>query len=109
LGYINDEAVALRLAQNRLARRPMGREALAAELKAREFSAETIARAVRGAYAGTTEQAVAEGFLMSLPPRHADPVRESRRRAGLLRGRGFPAEVIEDVIVSDVDEPDPNR
>jgi SOS response regulatory protein OraA/RecX len=100
LGYVNDEAVALRIAQARLARRPMGREALAAELKAREFSVETSARAVRAAYEGKSDREIAEGVLRSVSRRYADPEREKRRRAGLLKGRGFSDEVIEAVIGS---------
>jgi regulatory protein len=100
LGYVNDEAVALRMAQARLARRPMGRQALAAELEARRFSSEAVARAVRGAYAGLSEEAVAERFLRDLPKRFADADRENRRRAGLLRGRGFSADVSEALLGS---------
>jgi SOS response regulatory protein OraA/RecX len=100
LGYVNDAVVALRMAQARLARRLMGREALAAELEARGFSVETVARAVRGAYAGLSDEAVAERFLRNLPKRFADPGRENRRRAGLLRGRGFSADVSEALLGS---------
>ncbi len=100
LGYVNDEAVALRMAQSRLARRPMGREALAAELETRGFAFEAVARAVRGAYAGLSDEAVAERFLRNLPKRFADPGRENRRRAGLLRGRGFSADVSEALLGS---------
>lgn len=98
LGYVNDEAVALRMAQARLARRLMAREALAAELEASGFAPEAIARAVRGAYAGLSDEAVAERFLESLPVRYRDPDRERRRRAGLLRGRGFSSDVSEAVL-----------
>jgi SOS response regulatory protein OraA/RecX len=98
LGYVNDEAVALRMAQARLARRLMAREALAAELEERGFPADAVARAVRGAYAGLTDEAVAERFLASLPARFTDPARERRRRAGLLRGRGFSSDVSEAVL-----------
>ena len=98
LGYVDDEAVALRVAEARLARRPMAREALAAELEARGFSAGAVARAVQRVYAGLSDEAVAERFLKSLPRRFNDPVRESRRRAGLLRGRGFSADVSENVL-----------
>ena len=98
LGYVNDEAVALRMAQARLARRLMAREALAAELEAREFTPESIARAVSGAYGGLSDEAVAERFLESLPVRYRDPDRERRRRAGLLRGRGFSSDVSEAVL-----------
>src|SRR5207247_8331205 len=100
IGYVNDDAAARRLAQARMARRPMGREALVAELQAREFTAETVARAVKDAFTGTTEQAVAEGILMSLAARYSDPARETRRRAALLRGRGFSADVIEALLAS---------
>jgi len=100
LGYVNDVVVALRMAQARLARRPMGRDALAAELEARGFASEAVARAVRGAYAGLSDEAVAERFLRNLPKRFADPDRENRRRAGLLRGRGFSADVSEALLGS---------
>src|SRR5438093_6856863 len=92
LGYVDDEAVALRVAEARLARRPMAREALAAELEARGFSAGAVARAVPHAYAGLSDEDVAQQFLKSLPRRFSAPVREGRRRAGLRRGRGLSAE-----------------
>lgn len=98
LGYVNDEAVAFRMAQARLARRLMAREALAAELEARGFTSEAVARAVRGAYAGLSDEAVAERFLESLPLRYKDPARERMRRVGLLRGRGFSSDVSEAVL-----------
>jgi len=98
LGYVDDEAVAFRVAQARLARRLMAREALSAELEGRGFSSEAVARAVRGAYAGLSDEAVAERFLDSLPLRYGDPARERRRRAGLLRGRGFSSDVSEAVL-----------
>ena len=100
LGYVDDEAVALRMAQARLARRLMAREALAAELERRGFSAGAVERAVSGAYADLSDEAVAERFLESLPRRYADPARERRRRAGLLRGRGFSFDVSEAVLGS---------
>jgi SOS response regulatory protein OraA/RecX len=86
------------MAEARLARRPMAREALAAELEARGFSAGAVARAVQHAYAGLSEEAVAQRFLKSLPRRFSDAAREGRRRAGLLRGRGFSADVSESVL-----------
>lgn len=98
VGYLNDEAVALRMAQARLARRLMAREALAFELKGRGFASEAVAQAVCGAYAGLTDEAVAERFLASLPLRYQEPDRERRRRAGLLRRRGFSSEVSEAVL-----------
>lgn len=106
IGYVNDDAVARRLAQGRMTRRPMGREALSAELRDRGFPAETVARAVEAAFAGTTEEAVAEGVLMGVAARYSDPARETRRRAALLRGRGFSADVIEALLTSSGGLPD---
>jgi hypothetical protein len=86
------------MARARLARRLMAREALAAELDRRGFAAGAVAQAVSGAYAGLTDEAVAERFLESLPLRYREPERERRRRAGLLRGRGFSSDVSEAVL-----------
>jgi hypothetical protein len=76
----------------------MAREALAAELEARGFSTGAVARAVNHAYGGLSDEDVAQRFLKSLPRRFSDPAREGCRRAGLLRGRGFSADVSESVL-----------
>ena len=86
------------MAQARLARRLMAREALAAELDGRGFAADAVAQAVRGLYVGLTDEAVAKRFLATLPIRYQEPDRERRRRAGLLRGRGFSSEVSEAML-----------
>ena len=98
LGYLNDDKAALRLAQSRLARRPLGRAALIEALLAREFSEETAVRAARAAYSGITEQAVAEHLLSKLAVRFQDRARETRRRAALLSARGFADDVIESCL-----------
>jgi len=100
LGYLNDEAAALRLAQARLRRRPMGRIALIQVLTTRAFPKDVAESAVHLAYDGITEQAVAARFLRSLPSRFKDPVREVRRRAALLATRGFPEDLIEPLLIS---------
>ena len=100
LGYLNDEAAALRLVQARLRRRPMGRIALLQILTTRAFPNDVADRAVRLAYDGVTEQAVAARFLRSLPRRFKDPVREARRRVALLATRGFPEDLIEPLLIS---------
>src|SRR5437660_3390538 len=56
LGYLNDEAAALRLAQARLRQHPMGRIALIQILTTRAFPKDVAERAVRLAYDGITEQ-----------------------------------------------------
>jgi len=98
LGYVNDVAVALRVAQARLGRRVMARAMLAAELEGRGFSAASIAQAVLGAYDDVVDETVAARFLASLPIRYQEPERERTRRAGLLRGRGFSFAVSEVVL-----------
>src|SRR2546428_3938630 len=59
LGYVDDEAVALRVAEARLARRPMAREAFAAELEARGVFAGAGGRAVERTDARVSEQGIA--------------------------------------------------
>src|SRR2546426_308171 len=88
LGYVDDEAVALRVAEARLARRPMAREALAAELEARGFFAGAVARAVQRAYGGLSEEALAEPVPKSLAPRVSGPSPHERRRGSLVPGGG---------------------
>lgn len=47
LGYVNDQAYAVRWAETRLARRPMGRERLKAELLQRGFEEPVVERALK--------------------------------------------------------------
>ena len=100
LGYLNDEATALRLAEAQLLRRPMARRALSDLLTTREFPRAVVDRAVRQAYHNNTEEAVAARFLRSLPIRFTDPTREGRRRAALLANRGFSDDLIEALLRS---------
>ncbi len=109
LGYVDDKKAAVRVAQARLARHPMGTEALIAELTARGFPADAIHGTVRDAYKGATEQAIAERLLRALPPRSTDPAREGRRRAALLKRRGFSDDVIETLVADKVFHANPDR
>jgi len=109
LGYVDDKKAAVRVARARLARRPMGTEALIAELTARGFPADAIDGAVRDAYEGATEQAIAARLLEALPPRSPDAVREGRRRAALLKRRGFSEDVIETLVADKVFHANPDR
>jgi SOS response regulatory protein OraA/RecX len=99
-GYLGDEAVALRLAQSYLLRRPVSRNALVEVLRRRGFDRETASRAVGQAYERTSEQEVAARFLSTLPVKFKDPMRESHRRARLLLARSFSQEVIEMLLGS---------
>ena len=104
LGYLDDEQAARRLAQAQLRRLPMGRSALYAVLMARGFSEKAIEVAVNDAYVDTTEREVAARFLQSLPVRFTDAMREARRRAAALTARGFPEEMIEPLLVSELSD-----
>jgi SOS response regulatory protein OraA/RecX len=98
LGYLNDDAVALRLAESQLLRRPVGGQGLQEILKRRGFRADTVDRAMRKLYDDTTEYTVATRYLTMLPVKFKDAMREAERRARLLRARCFSEEVIESVL-----------
>jgi SOS response regulatory protein OraA/RecX len=104
LGYLNDEQAACRLAQSQMQRRPMGRSALQAILGSRGFAENIVDLAVSEAYEGKTEAEVAARFLRSLPVRFTDAMRDTRRRATALSTRGFPQELIEPLLVSELSD-----
>ena len=104
LGYLNEEQAARHLAQSQLQRRPMGRSALQAILSSRGFAEKIVDLAVSEAYEGKTEQEVAARFLRSLPVTSTDVMRETRRRAAALATRGFPQELIEPLLVSELSD-----
>src|SRR3989454_10901566 len=58
-GYLNDERYALQWSTERLARRPMGRERLEAELMGQGLDRETTARALEQVYGGRREPELA--------------------------------------------------
>src|SRR2546428_11563277 len=58
-GYLNDERYALQWSTERLARRPMGRERLEAELMGQGLDRETTARALEQVYGGRSEPELA--------------------------------------------------
>ena len=66
LGYLNDEAAALRFAEAQLLRHAIARITLHNLLTAREFPQAVVDRAVRQAYHNNTEEAVAARFLRLL-------------------------------------------
>jgi SOS response regulatory protein OraA/RecX len=82
--YLNDEAFALRWARGRLARRPMGRERLEAELLGQGIDQPTTTWALNRTYDEISELDLARRLL-------------ERRVAGpvLLRRYGFSEETIE--------------
>jgi regulatory protein len=91
-GYLNDQAYAMRWAETRLSRRPMGRERLKAELLQRGFEEQVTERALRKAYQSISEQELA---CQALEPRvgRTRPLQWVR----LLRQRGFDDDTIQQV------------
>jgi regulatory protein len=95
-GYLNDEAYAARWARARLARKPMGRARLEAELLAKGFERATVARALLQVSGEVSQVELAR---MLLARRRGRPQAPDRRRgASLLRRHGFDEEIIETVF-----------
>ncbi|HXF92131.1 MAG TPA: RecX family transcriptional regulator [Nitrospiraceae bacterium] len=97
-GYLNDRAFAARWAEARLARRPMGREALKAELLRQGLSEGLVVRTLDTFYQRGRERELAEQVIRQAARR--TPV-SSSRAARLLRQRGFDEETIDEVVPSE--------
>jgi regulatory protein len=97
-GYLNDERYALQWATERLARRPMGRERLEAELMGQGLDRDTTARALEQVYGGRSERELALTLLRQR--REARNPANRLREATLLRRYGFAEESIEAVLGS---------
>jgi regulatory protein len=98
LRYLDDHAYAKRWIESRLARKPMGRERLKAELLARGIAESFASRAVRQVLRGVDEEALARRALRVTQGRggRLAPMRAAR----LLRQRGFEEETINRIIGS---------
>jgi SOS response regulatory protein OraA/RecX len=83
-GYLNDERFAVAWAQGRLARRPMGRQRLEAELQGQGLAASLVMRVLSRLYREHDERDLARRLLNRKPG-----------RAALLRRYGFSEETIE--------------
>jgi len=94
--YLNDRAYAERWIESRLARRPMGRERLAAELVAKGLTETVVAQAVAKALGATEEAALARRALSieRRRGRRLTPI----RALSLLRQRGFGEDTIERIM-----------
>ncbi len=97
-GYLNDQAFATRWAGAQLARRPMGRERLKAELLRRGFSDAVTETALRKAFGDRSE-----ADLASLALEKRSGGRRSGQNVRFLRQRGFDDETIEDVTGINLD------
>lgn len=104
LRYLDDRAYAQRWVEARLARRPMGRARLEAELSGQGI-AETVAlQAIHGALHNLDEDTLARRVLASVrrPGRRFTPQQAVR----LLRQRGFEEETVERIMGRHIEDKD---
>lgn len=97
LRYLNDRAYAERWIENRLARRPMGRERLRAELQAKGIGEAVADRAIREALREVDEETLARRALKARQRRgRLTPIQALR----LLRQWGFEEDTIDRIIAA---------
>ena len=89
-GYLNDERYALRWASARLARHPMGRERLEAEMMGQGLDRQITERTLEQVYRERNERELALALLSRK--------RDLRNPASLLRRYGFTEETIQAVL-----------
>lgn len=97
-GYLNDDSYALGWAGKRLARRPMGRARLEAELWRQGIDRATAMRVVAQVYQEHDERSLAQALLARRPVLLA--AGSPSRAASLLRRHGFSEETIEELLGS---------
>ena len=95
-GYLNDEMYARRWAAERMARRPMGRQRLEAELLAQGFASALVDQTLIEIYGQRGERVWAELLLRAKGHSAVSPAPQVR----LLRTHGFSEETIEEVVRS---------
>ena len=96
LQYLNDEVFAVRWAERRLARMPMGRARLQDELLATGCSERIVHATLRAAYRKVSEQDLAVQVLTRAS--RTAPAKTPSRVARLLSQRGFDEDTIETVM-----------
>lgn len=96
LRYLDDRAYAARWIQGLLARAPMGRERLKAELLARGLSEGLVDAAIREALQDVDEATLAR-LALRLKRRKGGRLL-ARQAVGLLRRRGFEEDTIESIM-----------
>jgi regulatory protein len=99
-GYVDDRAFATVWAESRARGRALGRERLREELRARGVARPLVEEAIVRAFEDTDEltraQAAAMRRLVVL--RRQDPVQATRRLHDYLRRRGYPGDVVRQVL-----------
>ena len=105
LRYLNDRAYAERWVESRLARRPMGRERLKAELQAKGIADTVADGAIRKALHGVDEEALARRALKARQRggQRLTPMQALR----LLRQWGFEEETIDRMMGARIEREKP--
>ncbi len=98
LGYVNDARYAARWAKAQLARRPMGRDRLEAELLAQGLDASLVASTLTLVFGERSERDLAQTLLAKRAKagRGASP----GQLGALLRRHGFSEDLIQDLLGS---------
>jgi regulatory protein len=98
LGYLNDGAYAKRWAAARIARRPMGRARMEAELIGQGLARSLVLSTLDEVYRGRSEQELAQALLRQRgrSGKRTGPSQQAR----LLQSHGFSEETIEEVVGS---------
>ena len=96
LGYLNDKVYARRWAESRIARKPMGRLRLEAELLAQGLDRPLVLNTLDAVYGGRSERDLARDLLRARAAQALSQARQVR----LLRSHGFSEETIELVVGS---------
>ena len=94
LGYLNDATYAPRWAEERISKRPTGRQRLEAEMLAQGFAPALVDQTLNELYGQRSERAWAEALLRTKWRQAAGLDRQSR----LLRSHGFSEEIIEELL-----------
>jgi regulatory protein len=98
-GYLDDRAFAEAFVRDRVRFRPRSRRRLEAELRARGVDAETAVAVVAAESSPEAERELARRLAARWSPRDGEDPRAARRRlAGRLARRGFPGELIREVV-----------
>ena len=95
LGYLDDDAFARRWSESRLSKIPMGAARLQAELEAKGFAVDEVARVLTACYGERGELGYALRILYELRRKQRLSL---ARLVGTLRQRGFSEETIESVV-----------
>ena len=96
LGFLNDHVYARRWAESRIARKPMGRLRLEAELLAQGLDRPLVLNTLDAVYGGRSEPGLARDLLRT----RAGKALSQARQVRLLRSHGFSEETIELVLGS---------